>query len=212
MGVVIFSGTERSQRLAESKLCGYRTLRMPVLISLLRGINVGGHALIKMDTLRTLYRSLKFEDPQTYLQSGNILFKSSERDLQRIANQIQKSIVKKFGCCPEVILRSTAEMRAIVSRNPFRGRSDIEPNKLLVSFLAGDPAKDARESLARLDIVPEQLHLLNRELYIYFPNGAGRSKLPWSRLDKFLRTPGTARNWNTITKILEIAEKMEAAS
>jgi uncharacterized protein (DUF1697 family) len=185
---------------------------MPVLISLLRGINVGGRAVIRMEALQTLYQSLKFEAPQTYLQSGNVLFKSSERDLQRIASQIQKAIVKKFACSPEVILRSTAEMRVIVSRNPFRSRPDIEPNKLLVSFLADPPGKDARENLAQLHIEPEELHLFNRELYIYFPNGVGRSKLPWSRLDKFLKTPSTARNWNSVIKILEIAEKMEAAS
>jgi len=185
---------------------------MPVLISLLRGINVGGHAVVKMDALRNLYRSLKLEDPQTYLQSGNVIFKSAERDLQRVADQIQKAIVKKFACCPEVILRATEEMRAIVSRNPFRDRSDIEPNKLLVSFLAGRPAKDASENLRLLASGPEELHLLNREVYIYFPNGVGRSKLPWSRLDKVLKTPGTARNWNSVTKLLEIAEKMQAAS
>lgn len=184
---------------------------MPVLVSFLRGINVGGHAKIQMDALRTLYGSLKLQDPQTYIQSGNVIFKSSERNFTHIANQIQKAIEKKFGCRPEVILRSTAEMRAIVDRNPFAGRPKIEPTKLLVSFLSGHPAKDAGENLRLLAIQPEELHLINRELYIYFPNGVGKSRLPWARVDKALKTPGTGRNWNSVIKILEIAEDMAAA-
>jgi uncharacterized protein (DUF1697 family) len=183
---------------------------MPVLISFLRAINVGGHAKIKMDALRALYASLAFQDPQTYVQSGNVVFKSSKRDLRLIASQIQKAIEKKFGCCPEVILRSPAELRAVVGRNPFAGRPQIEPSKLHVFFLAGDPAKDARENLRALAIQPEELHLIDRELFIYFPNGVGQSKLPWARMDKALKTPGTARNWNSVINILEIAETMEA--
>jgi uncharacterized protein (DUF1697 family) len=183
---------------------------MAVLISFLRAINLGGHARIQMDALRALYGSLKFQDPQTYVHTGNVIFKSSERNLTLIADRIQEAIEKKFGCRPEVILRRTPEMRAIVGRNPFAGRTNIEPNRLHVSFLAGKPAKDAGENLRLLAIEPDELHLINRELYIYLPNGFGKSKLPWARVDKVLRTPGTARNWNSVTKILEIAERMEA--
>lgn len=183
---------------------------MPVLICLLRGVNVGGHAKIKMDDLRKLFVSLKFQEPQTYVQSGNIIFKSSERDLTGTAVRIQQSIQKSFGCCPQVILRTPGELRAVIAANPFRKRKDIEPGKLLVFFLASDPAKDAAKSLAGLDIQPEELHLIGRELYIYFPNGAGKSKLPWARVDKALQTQGTGRNWNSVTKILEMAERLES--
>jgi uncharacterized protein (DUF1697 family) len=183
---------------------------MPVLVAFLRGVNVGGHANIKMDALRELFLSLEFAEPQTYVQSGNVIFKSSERDLTRIAKRIRQAIEKKFGCCPEVVLRTPDDLRAVISKNPFRKRSDIEPGKLLVSFLAAEPAKDAEKSLTALGIHPEELHLIGRELFIYFPNGMGRSKLPWSRLDKFLQTAGTGRNWNSVTKILEIAERLES--
>jgi uncharacterized protein (DUF1697 family) len=183
---------------------------MPVLITFLRGINVGGHALIKMDALRALFVSLKFQDPQTYLQSGNIVFKTSERSLPVIAVAIQRAIEKKFACRPEVILRTVEDLRAVIAKNPFSKRPDIEPAKLLVSFLAGAPAKDAAENLRLMAISPEELYLLNREIYIYFPNGMGKSKLPWSRLDKVLKTPGTGRNWNSVNAILAMAEKLRA--
>jgi uncharacterized protein (DUF1697 family) len=184
---------------------------MPVLISMLRAVNVGGHAKIKMEALRALYSSLKFENPQTYVQSGNVIFKTSERDLDAVAKRIQKAIEKKFGCCPEVILRTTKELRAVVAKNPFARRSGIEPGKLLVTFLAIDPGDAARETLRNQKFQPEELHVSGRELYIYFPNGAGKSKLPWGRIDKILQTRGTARNWNSVTKMLELAEQMEAS-
>jgi uncharacterized protein (DUF1697 family) len=183
---------------------------MPVLISMLRAVNVCGHSKIKMDALRALYASLKFEDPQTYVQSGNVIFRTNERDLAFVAKRIQQSIEKKFACRPEVILRTTSELRDVVAKNPFAKRADVEPNKLLVTFLASDPGKESRENLRKQNFAPEEVHVADRELYIYFPNGMGKSKLPWSRIDKILRTPGTGRNWNSVTKMLEIAQSLEA--
>ena len=179
---------------------------MPVLICFLRGVNVGGHAKIKMDALRSLFVALKFEEPRTYVQSGNIVFKTSERNLRRVAGRIKQAITKKFACSPEIMLRTVAELRAVVSINPFARRANIEPGKLHVFFLSAQPAKNAEENLRQLAIRPEELHLIGRELFIYFPNGVGKSKLPWARLDKALETPGTGRNWNSVTKVLEMAE------
>ena len=185
---------------------------MSVLISMLRGVNVGGHAKIKMDALRDLYSSLKFEKPQTYVQSGNVIFKAKERDFALIAKRIQQAIEKRFGCCPAVILRTTQELRNVVAKSPFANRENFEPSKLLVIFLATDPGRVARENLSKQNFSPEELHIADCELYIYFPNGIGKSKLPWTRIDRILGTPGTGRNWNSVTKMLELAEKLEAAS
>jgi len=182
---------------------------MPVLISMLRGVNVGGHSKIQMDALRTLYSSLKFGSPQTYIQSGNVIFKTGERDFSLVAKRIQKAIEKKFACCPEVILRTTAELREVIAKNPFAKRNDIEPSRLLVTFLASDPGSEARESPGKLRFEPEELHVALREIYVYAPNGIGKSRIPWPRIDKILQTPGTGRNWNSVTKMLEIAEKLE---
>jgi uncharacterized protein (DUF1697 family) len=183
---------------------------MPVLLAFLRAVNVGGHAKIKMDALRELFLSLKFAEPQTYVQSGNVIFKSSERDLAGVAKRIQQGIDRKFGCCPAVVLRTPNDLRAVIAKNPFRNRSNIEPGKLLVSFLATEPARDAEKSLAGLGIRPEELRLIGRELFVYFPNGQGKSRLPWARVDKALQTAGTGRNWNSVTKILEIADRLES--
>ena len=181
---------------------------MPVLISMLRGVNVGGHNKIKMDALRALYESLKLESPRTYVQSGNVIFRTKEKNSAALAKKIQSAIERKFAFRPEVILRTTDEMRTAITASPFAGRN-LEPGKTLVTFLAGDPGGKAGETLRSLKDFPEELHLLGRELYIYFPDGAGKSKLPWSKVDKLLETTGTARNWNSVTKMLAMAEEME---
>lgn len=182
---------------------------MPILISMLRGVNLGPHNRIKMDELRTLYQSLKFEAPRTYVQSGNVVFRTKEKSSPQLAKKIQDAIGKKFGCRPEVILRTVEEMKNALAASPFSGRKDIEPSKLLVTFLASDPPKEALAAIETLKSHPEEIHLKGREMYIYFPNGIGTSKLPWSQIEKHLKVTGTARNWNSVTKMLEIAEQME---
>jgi len=182
---------------------------MPVLISMLRGVNVGPHNRIKMDVLRALYESLKFEKPRSYVQSGNVIFRTKEKNSPRLAKKIQSAIQKKFGCCPEVILRTPDELRKAIAANPFLEETKPEPSKVLVTFLAAHPPEGAEASLEKFKGFPERLRLKGRELYIYFPNGAGRSKVPWSSVDKLLKVTGTARNWNSVQALLQIAEEME---
>jgi uncharacterized protein (DUF1697 family) len=184
---------------------------MTVVISMLRGVNVGGHNKIKMEALRALYESLRLRDAQTYVQSGNVIFRTDERDVSRLAKRIEDGIERKFGFRPNVILRTAAEMKEVIARNPFAKRRGIEPSKLLVTFLASDPGVEAREKILQIKCDPEELRIEGREVYIYFPNGIGRSKLSWAALEKTLKTPGTGRNWNSVTKILEMAEKLDAS-
>jgi uncharacterized protein (DUF1697 family) len=182
---------------------------------MLRGVNVGGHNKIGMDALRALYESLKLEDPRTYVQSGNVIFRTSvktnEKNSAALAKKIQNAIEGKFAFRPEVILRTPDEMRSVIAASPFASRRDLHPSKILVTFLAVEPSPEVRVTLASFKDYPEELHLKGRELYIYFPNGAGQSKLPWSKVEKLTRVTGTARNWNSVTKMLAIAEEMEAA-
>lgn len=184
---------------------------MPVLISMLRGVNVGGHNRVKMDALRAVYASLKCEDVRTYVQSGNVIFRTKEKNTLPFAKKIQDAIEREFGFRPQIILRTCDEMRAALAANPFAGRRDVEPGKLLITFLAAEPGPGAEAALASLKPHKEELHLKGRELYIYFPDGAGKSKLPWSSVEKFLKVTGTARNLNSVIKMLEIAEAMESA-
>jgi uncharacterized protein (DUF1697 family) len=186
-------------------------LDMAVLISMLRGVNVGGHNKIKMDALRALYESLKLRDPHTYIQSGNVVFRNEERDLLVVTKRVQNGIERTFGFRPDVIVRTASELRDVIARNPFAKRRDIHPGKLLIMFLASDPAPEARDRVLRIKTDPEELRIDGRELYIYYPNGMARPKLSWALIEKTLETPGTGRNWNTVTKLLEIAETLEAS-
>lgn len=184
---------------------------MPVVISMLRGVNVGPHNRIKMEELRSAYEGLGLRKPRTYVQSGNVLFHTKEKSISHLPKKIQDMIEENFACRPEVILRTTEEMKAVIATNPFAERRNIEPGKLLVTFLAAEPGPGAEVAQARFKSYPEEIHLKGREMYIYFPNGAGKSKLPWAQVEKLLGVTGTARNWNSVTKMLEMAEEMEAA-
>jgi uncharacterized protein (DUF1697 family) len=184
---------------------------MAVVISMLRGVNLGPSRRVKMDALRALYASLKLRDAQTYVQSGNVVFRTDEKDMARLTQRIEKAIEKSFGFSCDVILRTPAELRQAIARNPFAARKDIHPSKLLVTFLVGEPSREAREKVLEIKADPEELHIHGREIYIYFPNGMARPKLSWASIDKALRTSGTGRNWNSVQKLLEIAEKLEAS-
>jgi uncharacterized protein (DUF1697 family) len=182
---------------------------MNVVICMLRGVNLGAHNRVKMDDLKKLCTSLKLCDPQTYVQSGNVIFKTDERDLDKLRKTLESAIHKKFGFQTDAILRNTRDLREVVSHNPFAKRKDIHPGKLLVTFLSADPGEAARKQVRAIKSDPEEIFIEGREAYIYFPNGAGRSKLNWALIPKTLKVQGTARNWNSVTKMLEIAEKME---
>ena len=182
---------------------------MPVVICMLRGVNVGAHNRVKMDDLKKLCTSLKLCNPQTYVQSGNIIFTTDERDLDKLRQKLEIAIHKKFGFRSDVILPRTKDLREVVAQNPFAKRKDIHPGKLLVTFFNGDPGEAARKQARAIKCDPEELFVEGREAYIYFPNGAGRSKLNWALIPKTLKVQGTARNWNSVTKMLAIAEKME---
>jgi uncharacterized protein (DUF1697 family) len=183
---------------------------MPVVISMLRGVNVASHNRIQMAPLRELYESLGLRDAKTYVQSGNVVFKTQERNLTALARRIEEAIERKFDFRPAVILRTTSELREAVARNPFAKRPDIHPGKLLVTFLAAEPRPEARDAVLAIKSDPEELRIDGREIYIYFPNGQGRSKLSWVRIEKMLNVPGTGRNWNSVTKLLAMAESFEA--
>ena len=172
-----------------------------------------------MDALRALYESLKFADPRTFIQSGNVIFRTqlphNQKNSAALAGKIQAGIERTFGFRPEVILRTPDELRAAIAATPFPAHRNLHFSKVLVTFLVAAPtaqaASAAQATLLALKGNPEEVHLKGRELYIYFPNGVGQSKLPWSKVEKLLSVTGTARNWSSVTKMLAIAEKMEAA-
>ena len=177
---------------------------------MLRGVNVGGHNRIKMETLRTMYESLGLRNAQTYVQSGNVVFRTSARDVAPLGKKIEARIEQTFGFRPGVMLRTSSELREVIRRNPFAARRGIDPGKLLVTFLGAHPSAEAREKMLGIQADPEELRIDGREVYAYYPNGLGRAKLSAAFIERTLKTPGTGRNWNTVTKLLALAEKLEA--
>jgi uncharacterized protein (DUF1697 family) len=183
---------------------------MKVVISLLRGINLGGHHKISMPELCALYGSLGHCDARSHINSGNVVFRTGDRDLAEAVKKLESAIEKKFGFHADVVIRTTVDMRDVIRRNPFAKRKDVEPGKLLVTFLPKKPSKEISRQIRSLKPDPEEMHLDGTEIYTYFPDGAGRSKLFSGLSGKLLKNEGTSRNWNTVLKLLEIAEELEA--
>jgi uncharacterized protein (DUF1697 family) len=184
---------------------------MAVVISMLRGVNLGPHNRIKMEDLRALYHTLKLRDPQTYVQSGNVIFRSDEKDSAKLAKRIEDAMEKKFGFRCAVICRTVAEMKDVVARNPCAKRRGIDPSRLLVTFLSSDPGEEARAKARALKMDPEEMWIEGREMYIYFPNGMARPKVSGATIERILKVSGTGRNWNSVTKMLAMAEEIESA-
>ena len=185
---------------------------MTVIISLLRGVNIGGHHKIKMDALRDLYESLGFRGAQTYLQSGNVVFRTKAGDISKHAERIEAAIEKAFGFRPVVVPRTGSDLRDVISRNPFAHRRGIDPKKLAVMFLKETPTPECLQNALKIKTAPEELFIDGREAYIFFPNGMGRPKMSWPAIERALKTTGTGRNWNTVTKLFELAQGLETSA
>ncbi len=183
---------------------------MTTVISLLRGVNVVGNNKIKMEALRALYSSMGLRDAQTYIQSGNVVFRARTRSASGLSQRIGDAIETGFGFRPSVMIRTIEELRDVVARNPFAKRSGLDPSKLLVFFLTQLPSRAACDQALAICVGPEEVRISQRELYIYFPTGQGQSKLSMGRVEKALATSATGRNWNTVTKLLELAEALHA--
>ncbi len=179
---------------------------MRAFVSLFRSINVGGHHKIRMDELKELHESLGFKDVYPYIQSGNVVFNSDEADLARLRRQIEDGFEKKFGFHVEVFVRTSAELRDIIEKNPFQSQQSKESKWIVVLFLATRPDATAQEDLLKTYVGPEELFIVGKELYIYYINGIGRSKLSHSFIEKKLKTVGTARNWNTILQLQKLLQ------
>jgi len=184
---------------------------MTVMISLLRGVNIGGHHKVKMDALRNLYESLGFPGAQTCLQSGNVVFRAKAGDASRLAKRIEDAIEKNFGFRPAVVHRTTLDLREVISRNPFATRRGINPKKLAVMFLKDTPSAECLRNALKIRTAPEELRIDGNVAYVYFPNGMGRPKMSWPAIERALKTQATGRNWNTVMKLFELAQAMETS-
>ena len=175
---------------------------MTVYVSMLRAVNVGGSSRVKMSALQEIYESLGFVDVRTLLQSGNVLFRSGLKDRVQLAKRIRQEIERRLDLQIEVLVRTLAEIESIMERGPVLSpRADM--NKLLVMFLADVPGAQEQARLVAWHKGSEMMEIRGPEIYLYYPEGIGRSKLSGAVIENRLNTYGTARNWNTLTKLLE---------
>ncbi len=182
---------------------------MPVQVAFLRGINVGGNKAVPMARLKALFEALGFAQVKTHLNSGNVVFAATEKDRAKLANAIEDSLEKAFGFRPATILRDAAALKKIMERNPFPKMATDDPSHLVVMLLATKPDKDASKRIAAAHRGVEEIRILGEDAFITYPNGIGKSKLTNALLEKQLGVAGTARNWNTLTKLLAMAEERD---
>jgi uncharacterized protein (DUF1697 family) len=185
---------------------------MTVYIALLRGINVGGKNIIKMADLKKVFESLGLYEVKTYIQSGNVLFKSEEEE-KALCNKIEQEIEAVFGFPVKVILRTAKELKEILLNCPFsedeilEAEASSQAESLYTALLEHAPAK---ESIERIDIYrseSDKYHILGRDVYLLFHNSIRNSKLA-NNLHK-LNVSTTVRNWKTLSKLAELAKAME---
>lgn len=180
---------------------------MPAYISLLRGINVGGHNKVPMERLRKLCEGLGFEQVKTFIQSGNVVFEAAKRSPAELSLKIEKKILAEFGFPVSVVTRTADELGKAIAANPFVKESKAEPAKVHIAFLPHAPKADAVKKLETLATKTEQLRHSGQEIYLYYREGMGRAKLTGSVIERVLGVSATARNWNTVTKLYEMAEE-----
>ena len=176
-------------------------------ISLLRGINVSGQKKIKMDDLRSLYEAQGFHNVTSYIQSGNLVFDAKTASTKTLKQKIEKAIETYYGFSVPVDIRMPADYRKIINSCPFEeSKLEENGNKILVSFLSGTVSKDKLGALEKVTSASERLTLNNDILYLYCPNGYGRSKLSNNFVETKLGLTATTRNWKTVCQLLEMSQ------
>jgi len=196
---------------------------MKTFISLLRGINVSGKNQISMPDLKRLYESLGLADVVTYIQSGNVVFDTEEYDQANIIKLIEDGLTRSFGGDVRVILRDKVSLKRILDNNPFIIKRKEKPERLYVtcwSDLPGEVAikpitavvpaggSDTKVDKAR-DVVSDRDEFIidGKEVFLFCPNGYGKTKFSNTFFEKKLRVSATTRNWKTVNALYELAER-----
>jgi uncharacterized protein (DUF1697 family) len=178
---------------------------MFTLVSMVRGINVGGSRPLKMDKLRTLHEDLGFRNVRTYLQSGNVVFEAANSDTARHGEAIQRRILRDCGYEVAVAVKTSREMTAALAGNPLLGRANLDPKRFYATFLV---RPEGKLSLGGADLPlakGEQAILLGEVVYLYCTIGYGNTKIHNNFFEKRLSARATTRNWQTVTALEKMA-------
>ena len=179
---------------------------MQSYISILRGINVSGHNMIKMKALQELYESLGFSKARTYIQSGNVVFESNSADTGTLEKIISGGIRETFGFEVPVIVLEREELKSISTYNSFINGRGEEITKLHVTILSGVPVKDLAETIRHENYLPDEFYILGRTVYLFCPDGYGNTKLSNAFFEKKLKVRATTRNWKTVLELVKMSE------
>jgi uncharacterized protein (DUF1697 family) len=167
---------------------------------MLRGINVGGKK-VEMEKLRSGYISLGLQNVRSYIQSGNVVFESSNHNIPELTSSIEKKIKSSWGFDVAVFIRNDNEIRRIVENNPFGKR---DQSKLHVTFLRKEPQQFPFDEIGKVKTKSEDVSFSSKEIYLFCPNGYGNTKLSNAFFERKLKTLATTRNWNTVNTLLSM--------
>jgi len=178
---------------------------MGTYIAMLRGINVSGHKIIKMEQLRKCFETMGFGEVETYVQSGNVIFQAGKD--HSFCEKIRKGLSRDFDFAIPVLLRTAKELGRIIQGNPFLKSATIDVSKLHVTFLSKEAPITAKKDLETLATNGEQFQIKGQEIYLYCPNGYGRTKLSNTAIEKRLGVEATTRSWKSVNALLSLAQK-----
>lgn len=177
---------------------------MTKYLALLRGINVSGHNMIKMDALKKMLENMGFQNVETYIQSGNVFLESEEENAASIGFKIKQEIAKVFGYDVPVIMVSKTDLELCFKNNLFLKEKECDSKKLYVAFISKELTPSAINELKISNFKPDQAAIDTTRIYIKYAIGAGKTNLDQKYIEKKLNIVATIRNWNTVTKLLEI--------
>ncbi len=180
---------------------------MKTYIALLRGINVSGHKKVPMADLRSMLQKMGFKDISTYIQSGNVVFSSDEKDSQTLEEQIKKRIQDTFGFEVPVLVKSVAEFKKMIQQNPFTEAENLEKNQVYFVLLRDIPLKEKVAIFQKEEFKNEKFEFTTDCVYLLCQDGYGRAKLNNNLVERKLKVEATTRNYRTMAKLLEMAEK-----
>jgi uncharacterized protein (DUF1697 family) len=177
---------------------------MKKYIALLRGINVSGQKLMKMDALKSLFTNLNFTAVETYLQSGNVVFSANETDLDLLSSKIEAAILNVFEFEVPVLILPIDELQKIVQNNPYTHHFDKDPAFFHLTFLRSVAANIDFKVIDKNVQNDEELVIVENVIYLYCPHGYGRTKLTNNFFENKLNVSATTRNWKTCNELLKL--------
>lgn len=177
---------------------------MTTHLALLRGINVSGHKMIKMEALKKALESVGFLNVQTYIQSGNVFVTTEEESPTKVGFLIKQEISRSFGFDVPVIVIGKEDLQACLDRNQFLNEADVDLKKLYVSFISSELPENMITQLNINFIKPDELQLDGRRIYIKYDTSPAKTRLDNNWIEKKMNVTSTIRNWNTTNKLLEL--------